>query len=174
MCLGFFLIGEMMIRKWAFVVGGVAAGGVAAFAALSGNSPLAQQASSGADSITAPIIAAADSSHLRGPRSRLLRHDITPALQSSGRTAITLWRISEPGIPSSRLAGRYLSRRLDTPIRRRSEVCGSLGEKKPIEWSGALSPPDAALSSPSVTFKVLARMPAPPARDVPSEPRSSR
>ena len=140
MCLGFFLIGEMMIRKLAFVVGGVAAGGVAAFAAFGGKPPLAQQASFGADSITAPIIAASDSGRLRGPRQPIFfRHDIH-AGQYKMQCQYCHYSVAvspEPGIPSVQtcmgchlvIGGRDSSHQAEIKKLRQAWA-----EKKPVEW----------------------------------------
>src|ERR687894_319199 len=65
------------MRKLAYVVGGVAAGGVAAFLTLGGVPPYAQQASTVPDSIAAPVLSASDSGNLKGPRQPIFfRHDI--------------------------------------------------------------------------------------------------
>jgi hypothetical protein len=139
-CLGFFLIGEMMIRKLAFVVGGVAAGGVAAFVVFGGNPPLAQQALSRADSVAAPIIAASDSSHLRGPRQPIFfRHDIH-AGQYKIQCQYCHYSVavsSEPGIPSVQtcmgchlvIGGWTSSHQAEI-----KKVRTAWAEKKPIEW----------------------------------------
>ena len=63
------------MRTLAFVLGGVAAGGLAILLASGGTGPLAQQAASAPDSITAPVIA--DTGALQGPRQPVFfRHDI--------------------------------------------------------------------------------------------------
>jgi hypothetical protein len=93
----------MMMRKLAFVVGGVAAGGVAALLTLGGPSPLAQQAAAPADSIRATVIAASDSGNLQGPRQPIFfRHDIH-AGQYKIQCQYCHYSVtvsSEPGIPS--------------------------------------------------------------------------
>ena len=139
-CLGFFLIGEMMIRKLAFVVGGVAAGGVAAFVVFGGNPPLAQQALSRADSTAAPIIAASDSGHLRGPRQPIFfRHDIH-AGQYKMECQYCHYSVAvspEPGIPSVQtcmgchlvIGGWTSSHQAEI-----KKVRTAWAEKKPIEW----------------------------------------
>jgi hypothetical protein len=139
-CLGFFLIGEMMIRTLAFVVGGVAAGGVAAFVVFGGNPPLAQQALSRADSVAAPIIAASDSGHLRGPRQPIFfRHDIH-AGQYKIQCQYCHYSVAvspEPGIPSVQtcmgchlvIGGWDSSHQAEIKKLRRAWA-----EKKPVEW----------------------------------------
>ena len=52
------------MRKMAFVVGGVAAGGVAAFLTLGEVPPRAQQPTAVADSIVAPVLSASDTGAL--------------------------------------------------------------------------------------------------------------
>jgi cytochrome c7-like protein/class III cytochrome C family protein len=138
-CSGLFLIGEMMIRKLAFVVGGVAAGGVVAFIALGGNAPLAQQPS-GADSITAPVIARSDSGRLRGPRQPIFfRHDIH-AGQYKMQCQYCHYSVAvspEPGIPSVQtcmgchlvIGGRDGSHQAEIKKLRQAWA-----EKKPVEW----------------------------------------
>jgi hypothetical protein len=132
-CSGFFLIGEMMIRKLAFVVGGVAAGGVAAFVAFSGSAPLAQQTSSPADSVTAPLLAASDSGSLKGP------HDIH-AGQYKMQCQYCHYSVEvspEPGIPSVQtcmgchlvIGGRDSSHQAEIKKLRQAWT-----EKKPVEW----------------------------------------
>ena len=65
------------MRKLAFVVGGVAAGGVAALLTLGGVPPYAQQTKTVADSIVAPVLSASDTGSLKGPRQPIFfRHDI--------------------------------------------------------------------------------------------------
>jgi hypothetical protein len=139
-CLGFFLIGEMMIRKLAFVVGGVAAGGVAAFVVFGGNPPLAQQALSRADSNAAPIIAASDTGRFRGPRQPIFfRHDIH-AGQYKMECQYCHYSVavsSEPGIPSVQtcmgchlvIGGWTSSHQAEI-----KKLRTAWAEKKPIEW----------------------------------------
>ena len=139
-CFGFFLIGEMMIRKLAFVVGGVAAGGVAAFLAVSGKPPLAQQATSGADSLTASVISAADSGHLRGPRQPIFfRHDIHAGLykMQCQYCHYSVEVSPEPGIPSVQtcmgchlvIGGRDSTHQAEIKKLRQAWT-----DKKPIDW----------------------------------------
>ena len=65
------------MRKLAFVVGGVAAGGVAALLTLGKPGSTAQQAPSKADSTWVPLLTAADTGSLKGPRQPIFfRHDI--------------------------------------------------------------------------------------------------
>src|SRR5712691_7567220 len=130
----------MMIRKLAFVVGGVAAGGVAAFVAFGGKPPLAQQALSRADSIAAPIIAASDSGRLRGPRQPIFfRHDIH-AGQYKMECQYCHYSVAvspEPGIPSMQTCmGCHLvvgggDSASKTEIKK---VRQAWTEKKPVEW----------------------------------------
>src|SRR5437867_3566074 len=92
----------MMIRKLAFVVGGVAAAGTVALTAL-GRTPLAQNAATVADSITAPVLTASDSGRLLGPRQPIFfRHDIH-AGQYKMECQYCHYSVDvspEPGIPS--------------------------------------------------------------------------
>jgi hypothetical protein len=129
----------MMIRKWAFVVGGVMAGGVAVLAALVGKSSLAQQRSS-ADSSTAPVLAASDSGKLRGPRQPIFfRHDIH-AGQYKIQCQYCHYSVDvspEPGIPSMQtcmgchlvIGGRDSSHQAEIKKLRQAWT-----EKKPVEW----------------------------------------
>jgi hypothetical protein len=130
----------MMMRKLAFVVGGVAAGGVAALLTFAEAGPHAQQAVPVADSIQAPIIAASDSGNLKGPRQPIFfRHDI-----HSGQYKIqcqychySVAVSPEPGIPSVQtcmgchlvIGGRDSSHQAE--IRKLRQAWA---EKKPIEW----------------------------------------
>jgi hypothetical protein len=130
----------MMNRKLAFVVGGIAAAGLAAFTAISGHSPLAQQALSGADSIMASLIAAADSGGLQGPRQPIFfRHDIH-AGQYKIECQYCHYSVAvspEPGIPSVQtcmgchlvIGGRDSSHQAEIKKLRQAWT-----EKKPIEW----------------------------------------
>jgi Class III cytochrome C family. len=89
------------MRTLAIVLGGVAAGGLAAVLAFTGPSPQAQQAAAPPDSLTAPVIS--DTGSLQGPRQPIFfRHDI-----HAGQFKIqcqychfSVDRSSEPGIPS--------------------------------------------------------------------------
>jgi Cytochrome c7 and related cytochrome c/Class III cytochrome C family len=130
----------MMMRKLAFVVGGVAAGGVAALLTFGGPSSLAQQASTSADSIRSPVIAASDSGKLRGPRQPIFfRHDIH-AGQYKIQCQYCHYSVDvspEPGIPSVQtcmgchlvIGGRDSSHQVE--IRKLRQAWN---EKKPIEW----------------------------------------
>jgi hypothetical protein len=130
----------MMNRKLAFVVGGIAAAGLAAFTAISGHSPPAQQALSAADSIWAPLIAAADSGGLQGPRQPIFfRHDIH-AGQYKMECQYCHYSVAvspEPGIPSVQtcmgchlvIGGRDSSHQAEI-----KKVRQAWTEKKPIEW----------------------------------------
>jgi hypothetical protein len=130
----------MMMRKLAFVVGGVAAGGVAALLTFAEAGPHAQQASSASDSIRAPVIAASDTGSLPGPRQPIFfRHDI-----HSGQYKIqcqychySVAVSPEPGIPSVQtcmgchlvIGGRDSSHQVEIRKLRQAWT-----EKKPIEW----------------------------------------
>ena len=129
-----------MIRQLSFVVGGVAAGGVAAFLTLGGISPQAQQARAVADSILAPVLSASDSGRLKGPRQPIFfRHDIH-AGQYKIQCQYCHYSVavsSEPGIPSVQtcmgchlvIGGRDSAGQ--TEIRKLRQAWN---EKKPVEW----------------------------------------
>jgi hypothetical protein len=137
---GHFLNDEMMIRKLSFVVGGVAAGGVAAFLTLGGISPQARQARAVADSVLAPVLSASDSGRLKGPRQPIFfRHDIH-AGQYKIQCQYCHYSVtvsSEPGIPSVQtcmgchlvIGGRDSADQ--TEIRKLRQAWN---EKKPVEW----------------------------------------
>jgi hypothetical protein len=129
----------MMMRKLAFVLGGVAAGGMAALLASSEAGPqLQQQTVAVADSVRAPVIA--DSGSLRGPRQPIFfRHDI-----HSGQYKIqcqychySVAVSPEPGIPSVQTCmGCHLviggsDSTHQAEIRKLRQAWN---EKKPIEW----------------------------------------
>jgi hypothetical protein len=130
----------MMNRKLAFVVGGIAAAGLAAFTAISKSSPPAQQALSAADSIWASLIAASDSGGLQGPRQPIFfRHDIH-AGQYKMECQYCHYSVAvspEPGIPSVQtcmgchlvIGGRDSSHQAEIKKLRQAWT-----EKKPIEW----------------------------------------
>jgi hypothetical protein len=130
----------MMMRKLAFVVGGVAAGGVAAFLSLSGTAPLAQQRSALADSIAAPILSASDTGRLEGPRQPIFfRHDIH-AGQYKIQCQYCHYSATvspEPGIPSVQtcmgchlvIGGRDSADQAEIRKLRQAWT-----DKKPIEW----------------------------------------
>jgi hypothetical protein len=130
----------MMMRKLAFVVGGVAAGGLAAILTLGEPAPRAQQAASAADSIKAPVLAASDSGRLEGPRQPIFfRHDIH-AGQYKIQCQYCHYSVAvspEPGIPSVQtcmgchlvIGGRDTSDQAE--IRKLRQAWN---EKKPIEW----------------------------------------
>src|SRR3954469_17653957 len=136
---GFFLTGEMMMRKLAFVVGGVAAGGMAALLTLGDAAPRGQQTAT-ADSIQGPVIAASDSGKLKGPRQPIFfRHDI-----HAGQFKIqcqychySVMVSPEPGIPSMQTCmGCHLvvsgsDSASKTEIQK---VRKSWSDKKPVEW----------------------------------------
>jgi hypothetical protein len=129
------------MRKLAFVVGGVAAGGVAVILTFSKPAPHAQQqAQPGSDSLQAPVIAASDSGKLRGPRQPIFfRHDIH-AGQYKIQCQYCHYSVTvspEPGIPSVQtcmgchlvIGGRDSSDQAE--IRKLRQAWN---EKKPIEW----------------------------------------
>ncbi len=128
------------MRKLAYVVGGVAAGGVAAFLTLGGGPPYAQQAGSPADSLVAPVLSASDTGRLKGPRQPIFfRHDIH-AGQYKMQCQYCHYSVnvsSEPGIPTVQtcmgchlvIGGSDSSHQ--TEIRKLRQAWS---EKKPIEW----------------------------------------
>src|SRR5688500_2200165 len=128
------------MRKLAYVVGGVAAGGVAALLTLGGVPPYAQQAQSAPDSITAPVISASDTGSLKGPRQPIFfRHDIH-AGQFKIQCQYCHYSVdvsSEPGIPSMQtcmgchlaVAGSDSASRIEIRKLRQAWT-----EKKPVEW----------------------------------------
>jgi hypothetical protein len=136
----FFLSGEMMMRKLAFVVGGVAAAGVAALLSFGEAAPHAQQVGSPVDSIKAPILVPFDSGRLQGPRQPIFfRHDIH-AGQYKIQCQYCHYSVavsSEPGIPSVQtcmgchlvIGGRDYSHQTEIKKLRQAWT-----EKKPIEW----------------------------------------
>jgi hypothetical protein len=129
----------MMMRKLAFVVGGVAAGGVAALLTLGDAAPRAQQTST-ADSIKAPIIAASDSGKLKGPRQPIFfRHDIH-AGQYKIQCQYCHYSVTvspEPGIPSVQtcmgchlvIGGRDSTHQAEIKKLRQAWT-----DKKPVDW----------------------------------------
>lgn len=128
------------MRKLAIVVGGVAAGGVAAFFTLGGTPPRAQQGSAVADSIVAPLLSASDTGRLKGPRQPIFfRHDIH-AGQFKIQCQYCHYSVHvspEPGIPTVQtcmgchlvIGGRDSSDQAE--IRKLRQAWN---EKKPIEW----------------------------------------
>jgi hypothetical protein len=136
----FFLSGEMMMRKLAFVVGGVAAVGVAALLTLGEPASHAQQAAAPPDSITATVIAGSDSGNLKGPRQPIFfRHDIH-AGQYKIQCQYCHYSVAvspEPGIPSVQtcmgchlvIGGRDSSHQVEIKKLRQA-----WNDKKPIEW----------------------------------------
>ncbi|MGH7528455.1 MAG: cytochrome c3 family protein [Gemmatimonadales bacterium] len=127
------------MRALAYVLGGVAAGGLAVLVALSGPpSQAQQQAKPVADSISAPTIS--DTGSLRGPRQPIFfRHDIH-AGQFKVQCQYCHYSVAvspEPGIPSVQtcmgchlaVGGSDSSSR--TEIRKLRQAWS---EKKPIEW----------------------------------------
>jgi hypothetical protein len=131
----------MMMRKLAFVVGGVAAGGVAALLTLSEPGPSAQQKSSKADSTGAPLLSVSDSGKLRGPRQPIFfRHDIH-AGQFKMQCQYCHYSVAvspEPGIPSMQTCmGCHLvvsgsDSSAKTEIKK---VRQAWTDKKPVEWT---------------------------------------
>ena len=128
------------MRKLAYVVGGVAAGGVAAFLTIGGVPPYAQQRSPVADSITAPMLAVSDSGNLKGPRQPIFfRHDIH-AGQYKIQCQYCHYSVNvspEPGIPTVQtcmgchlvIGGRDSSNQAEIRKLRQAWT-----DKKPIEW----------------------------------------
>ncbi|HEX7337739.1 MAG TPA: cytochrome c3 family protein [Gemmatimonadales bacterium] len=128
------------MRKLAFVVGGVAAGGVAALLTLGGTPPHAQQARAVPDSIVAPVLSASDTSRLQGPRQPIFfRHDIH-AGQYKIQCQYCHYSVQvspEPGIPTVQtcmgchlvIGGRDSSGQAEIKKLRQAWT-----EKKPIEW----------------------------------------
>ena len=128
------------MRKLAYVVGGVAAGGVAALLTLGGVSPYAQQAKTVADSIVAPVLSASDTGSLKGLRQPIFfRHDIH-AGQYKMQCQYCHYSVavsSEPGIPSVQtcmgchlvIGGSDSSHQ--TEIKKLRQAWN---EKKPVEW----------------------------------------
>ena len=128
------------MRKLAYVVGGVAAGGVAALLTLGGVPPYAQQAKTVADSIVAPVLSASDTGSLKGPRQPIFfRHDIH-AGQYKMQCQYCHYSVpvsSEPGIPSVQtcmgchlvIGGSDSSHQ--TEIKKLRQAWN---EKKPVEW----------------------------------------
>jgi hypothetical protein len=130
----------MMMRKLAFVVGGVAAGGVAAVLTLGGSAPRAQQTRPAADSLIAPVLSASDTGKLQGPRQPIFfRHDIH-AGQYKIQCQYCHYSVTvspEPGIPTVQtcmgchlvIGGRDSSHQAEI-----KKVRQAWNEKKPIEW----------------------------------------
>jgi hypothetical protein len=128
------------MRKLAYVVGGVSAGGVAALLTLGRVPPYAQQARPAADSIVAPVLSASDSGSLKGPRQPIFfRHDIH-AGQYKMQCQYCHYSVnvsSEPGIPTVQtcmgchlvIGGSDSSHQ--TEIRKLRQAWN---EKKPVEW----------------------------------------
>jgi hypothetical protein len=128
----------MMMGKLAFVVGGVAAGGVAALLALPDTASRAQQQASPPDSLRPMVIS--DTGDLPGPRQPIFfRHDIH-AGQYKIQCQYCHYSVAvspEPGIPSVQtcmgchlvIGGRDSSDQ--TEIRKLRQAWS---EKKPIEW----------------------------------------
>jgi hypothetical protein len=128
------------MRKLAYVVGGVAAGGVAALLTLGGVPPYAQQSRTVADSIVAPVLSASDTGSLKGPRQPIFfRHDIH-AGQYKMQCQYCHYSVtvsSEPGIPSVQtcmgchlvIGGSDSSHQ--TEIKKLRQAWN---EKKPVEW----------------------------------------
>jgi hypothetical protein len=130
----------MMMRKLAFVVGGVAAGGVAALLTLGAPAPSAQQKSSKPDSTGAPLLTVSDSGKLRGPRQPIFfRHDIH-AGQYKIQCQYCHYSVAvstEPGIPSVQtcmgchlvISGKDSSHQVQI-----KKVRQAWSDKKPIPW----------------------------------------
>ena len=126
------------MRTLAFVVGGMAAGGLAILLATGGGASQAQQAASVPDSVTAPVIS--DTGALKGPRQPIFfRHDIH-AGQYKIQCQYCHYSVAvspEPGIPSVQtcmgchlvVAGSDSASRTEI-----KKVRQAWSEKKPIEW----------------------------------------
>jgi Cytochrome c7 and related cytochrome c/Class III cytochrome C family len=129
----------MMMRKLAFVVGGVAAGGVAVLLTLGDPAPRAQQPAA-ADSSKAPMLTASDSGNLKGPRQPIFfRHDIH-AGQYKIQCQYCHYSVtvsSEPGIPSVQTCmGCHLviGGRDSTHQAEIKKVRQAWTDKKPVDW----------------------------------------
>ncbi len=128
------------MRKLAYVVGGVAAGGVAALLTLGGHPPYAQQTRTVADSIVAPVLSASDTGSLKGPRQPIFfRHDIH-AGQYKMQCQYCHYSVMvspEPGIPTVQtcmgchlvIGGSDSSHQTEIKKLRQAWT-----EKKPVEW----------------------------------------
>jgi hypothetical protein len=128
------------MRKLAYVVGGVAAGGVAALLTLGGVPPYAQQAKPVADSLVAPVLSASDTGSLKGLRQPIFfRHDVH-AGQYKMQCQYCHYSVtvsSEPGIPSVQtcmgchliISGSDSSHQIEIKKLRQAWT-----EKKPVEW----------------------------------------
>ena len=128
------------MRKLAFVVGGVAAGGVAALLTLGKPGSTAQQAPSKADSTWASLLTASDTGSLKGPRQPIFfRHDIH-AGQYRIQCQYCHYSVAvspEPGIPSVQTCmGCHLviSGRDSTHQAEIKKVRQAWNDKKPIQW----------------------------------------
>ena len=126
------------MRTLAFVLGGVAAGGLAILLASGGTGPLAQQAASAPDSITAPVIAVTGA--LQGPRQPVFfRHDIH-AGQFKIQCQYCHYSVAvspEPGIPSMQtcMGCHLVVAGSDSASKKEiAKVRQAWSEKKPIEW----------------------------------------
>ena len=128
------------MRKLAYVVGGVAAGGVVVLLTLGGVPPYAQQARAVADSIKAPVISPSDSGSLKGPRQPIFfRHDIH-AGQYKMQCQYCHYSVAvspEPGIPTVQtcmgchlvISGSDSSNQAEIKKLRQAWT-----DKKPVEW----------------------------------------
>jgi len=128
------------MRKVGYVVGGVAAGGVAALLTLGGVPPYAQQTRTVADSIVAPVLSASDTGSLKGPRQPIFfRHDIH-AGQYKMQCQYCHYSVMvspEPGIPTVQtcmgchlvIGGTDSSHQTEIKKLRQAWT-----QKKPIEW----------------------------------------
>jgi hypothetical protein len=127
-----------MMRTLAIVLGGVAAGGLAAALAFTGPSPQAQQAAAAPDSITAPVIS--DTGSLKGPRQPIFfRHDIH-AGQFKIQCQYCHYSVNvspEPGIPSMQtcMGCHLIVAGSDTGAKAEiQKLRQAWNEKKPVEW----------------------------------------
>jgi Cytochrome c7 and related cytochrome c/Class III cytochrome C family len=127
-----------MMRSLAIVLGGVAAGGLAAVLAFSGTSPQAQQAVAPPDSLTAPVIS--DTGSLKGPRQPIFfRHDIH-AGQFKIQCQYCHYSVNvspEPGIPTMQtcMGCHLIVGGGDTASKAEiQKLRQAWNEKKPVEW----------------------------------------
>jgi Class III cytochrome C family len=127
-----------MMRSLAIVLGGVAAGGLAAVLAFSGTTPQAQQAAAPPDSLTAPVIS--DTGSLKGPRQPIFfRHDIH-AGQFKIQCQYCHYSVNvspEPGIPTMQtcMGCHLIVGGGDTASKAEiQKLRQAWNEKKPVEW----------------------------------------
>ena len=126
------------MRTLAIVLGGVAAGGLAAVLAFTGPTPQAQQAAAAPDSITAPAIS--DTGALKGPRQPIFfRHDIH-AGQFKIQCQYCHYSVNvspEPGIPTMQtcMGCHLIVAGSDTGSKAEiQKLRQAWNAKKPVEW----------------------------------------